>query len=62
MPLYRVYDIVYDIGDCDDGEEPNLPTEMDIFLDVDQSIEYEGADVISDKTGMLVISFKYRLL
>ncbi len=57
MPLYRAYNIEYDTNDA-----TNLPKEMDVYVDNDQDINYDGAGVITEKTGVPVLEFKYRLI
>lgn len=52
---YRVYDIDYDT----DGEEVDLPAELEVELEQGADPSLELADEISDRTGFCVRAFKF---
>lgn len=54
----RFYNIVWDT----DGESVSLPTEVTLEVEADINVEYDGADVLSDKYGYCVHSFDYETL
>lgn len=53
----RFTDIVWDT----DGEPTDLPTtvELDVELAAEQSLDVDGADILSDKYGFCVESFNF---
>ncbi len=55
MKTYRAYDIKWET----DGHKVKLPKEITFELDDDADPAYEGADVLSDKTGWLVNGFQF---
>ncbi len=52
----KAYNISYDT----DGVKIKLPKELTFMVDAEFDPEYELADLISDKTGWCVNSFKYK--
>lgn len=40
----------------------NLPTHCTLNVDKDCEVEYEGADVLSNKFGFCVFSFEYEII
>ncbi len=52
---YRAYDIDYDT----DGEDVDLPNEMVLELDDEADPSLELADLVSDRTGFCVRTFKF---
>lgn len=54
--LVLFYDIEYDDGHGD------LPSKLKVTVDKDTDLEAEGADIITDETGFLVISFLYQVI
>lgn len=60
MAKYRLFDIQYDIDE--EGDDEGLPSELVVEIDIDEDVEYNGADKISDVTGFCVISFRYEMV
>lgn len=56
MKKYIITQIKWDT----DGKKIKLPKTLNIEVDNDFYIEFDGADLLSDKYGFCVIDFKYR--
>jgi hypothetical protein len=54
--VYHLYNIKYDT----DGEKVKLPTEALVMVEESEDIAETGADIISDNTDWLVVSFKFK--
>ena len=55
MKTIKFSKIVWDTDD----EVVDLPSEVTLQVDEDLSVEYDGADVLSDKYGWCVFSFSF---
>lgn len=53
---YEFYDIKWDT----EGEEVDLPEKASYTVNEDFDAENEGADLLSDQYGWLVISFSFK--
>jgi len=54
----RFFNIVWDT----DGEEVDLPVEVEMVCDPDLDLDEEGADVLSDKYGFCVVQYECEIL
>ena len=48
--------------DTDGRKVKNLPKEVTVEVDDDCDVEYEGADILSDKFGFCVNSFSFEIV
>ena len=58
MKTYKLYDINWDVDNKKDLK--TLPKQHIIKVDENFSVEYDGADILSDTFGFCVNGFKFK--
>jgi hypothetical protein len=59
----KFFNIKWDTESDFDDEPVDLPTELTLDVPDDEiDLDFEGADMLSDKTGFCVFSFEYEIL